>query len=78
MRITGIRLRRLRYPLVPAFTAAWDPEPRRVVEATLVFVDTDEDLTGIGSGDTMDGFERFAELFVGQDPLDVERHVSVL
>ena len=26
----------------------------------------------------MDGFERFEELFVGQDPLELERHVSVL
>jgi D-galactarolactone cycloisomerase len=78
VRITGIRLRRLRYPLEPPFAAAWDPAPRRAVEATLVFVDTDEGLTGIGSGDTMDGFERYAELFVGQDPLAVERHVSVL
>ena len=78
MRITGIRLRRLRYPLDPPFSAAWDPEPRHAVEATLVFVDTDEGIAGIGSGDTMDGFERFIELFVGRDPLDIARHVSVL
>jgi L-alanine-DL-glutamate epimerase-like enolase superfamily enzyme len=43
-----------------------------------VYVDTDEGLTGIGSGDTMDGFERYAHFFVGEDPLDVERHVRVL
>ncbi len=78
MRITGVRLRRLRYPLDPPFAPAWDPEPRRAFEATLVYVDTDEGLTGIGSGDTMDGFDRYAELFVGRDPLDVERHVRVL
>jgi L-alanine-DL-glutamate epimerase-like enolase superfamily enzyme len=52
--------------------------PRRAAEATLVYVDTDEGLTGIGSGDTMDGFERYAELFVGRDPLEIERHVAVL
>lgn len=78
MRITGVRLRRLRLPLDPPFVAAWDPEPRRAFEATLVLVDTDEGLTGIGSGDTMDGFERWAPLFVGHDPLDLERHVRVL
>jgi L-alanine-DL-glutamate epimerase-like enolase superfamily enzyme len=78
VRITAIRLRRLRYPLEPPFRAAWDPEPRRALEATLVFVDTDEGLTGIGSGDTMDGFERFAQLFVGGDPLAIDRHVAVL
>ncbi len=78
MKITGVRLRRLSYPLDPPFEPAWDPEPRRAFEATIVYVDTDEGLTGIGSGDTMDGFERYAELFVGRDPLDVERHVRVL
>jgi D-galactarolactone cycloisomerase len=78
VRITGIRLRRLRCPLDPPFEAAWDPEPRRALEATLVFVETDEGLTGAGSGDTMDGFERFAELFIGWDPLEIERHVSIL
>ena len=78
MRIAGIRLRRLRYPLEPSFAAAWDPQPRRALEATIVYVDTDEGLTGIGSGDTMDGFERYAELFVGRDPLDIDRHVRVL
>ena len=78
MLITGIRLRRLRYPLDPPFEAAWDPDPRRALEATLVLVETDEGLTGIGSGDTMDGFERYEGLFVGRDPLDLERHVSVL
>ena len=78
MKITGIRLRRLRLPLDPPFQPAWDPEPRRGFEATLVYVDTDEGLTGIGSGDTMDGFERYADLFVGRDALDIERHVRVL
>ena len=78
MRITGIRLRRLRLPLDPPFEPAWDPEPRRSFEATLAYVETDEGLTGIGSGDTMDGFERYADLFVGHDPLDIEHHVRVL
>jgi L-alanine-DL-glutamate epimerase-like enolase superfamily enzyme len=78
VRIAGIRLRRLRLPLDPPFVAAWDPEPRRQLEATLVYVDTDDGLTGIGSGDTMDGFERYADLFVGEDALDLGRHVRVL
>ncbi|MGH3040740.1 MAG: mandelate racemase/muconate lactonizing enzyme family protein [Gaiellaceae bacterium] len=78
MRITEIRLRRLVHPLEPPFVAAWDPTPRRALEATLVFVSTDEGLTGIGSGDTMDGFGRFSGLFLGRDPLDLERHVRVL
>ena len=46
--------------------------------ATLVEVETDEGVTGIGSGDTMDGFEAYAHLFVGQDPLRIARHVRAL
>src|SRR4029077_18682051 len=30
------------------------------------------------SGDTMDGFEQFADLFIGQDPLHIARHVRAL
>jgi D-galactarolactone cycloisomerase len=78
VKITALRLRRLRFPLDPPFHAAWDPEPRRALEATLLYVDTDEGLTGIGSGDTMDGFERYAGLFVGRDALDLDRHARVL
>jgi L-alanine-DL-glutamate epimerase-like enolase superfamily enzyme len=78
VRITAIRMRRLRLPLDPPFRAAWDPVPRTELEATLVLVETDEGLTGIGSGDTMDGFERYEHLFVGRDPLDLERHVRAL
>lgn len=78
MKIERVRLERRSIELGPPFHAAWDPEPRRSFEATLVLVETDEGLTGIGSGDTMDGFKRYEHLFVGQDPLAVERHVAVL
>jgi len=78
MKITRIRLDRLVEPLDPPFLAAWDPVPRRSFAATIVRVETDEGVVGIGSGDTMDGFEAFEHLFVGQDPLAVARHVRVL
>jgi D-galactarolactone cycloisomerase len=78
VRINAIRTRRLCLPLEPPFDAAWDPIPRRSLEATLVFVETDEGLIGVGSGDTMDGFARFEHLFVGEDPLVIDRHVRVL
>jgi L-alanine-DL-glutamate epimerase-like enolase superfamily enzyme len=78
MRITAIRLQRLRVPLDPPFEAAWDPAPRTVFPVTLVRVETDEGVVGIGSGDTMDGFEAFEHLFVGGDPLAIARHVRVL
>ena len=78
MKITAIRLERRALDLDPPFLAAWDPEPRRRFAATLVFVETDEGLTGVGSGDTMDGFEAYEHLFVDRDPLDLERHVRAL
>ncbi len=78
MRITRIRLDRLVLPLDPAFDAAWDPVPRRSFPATIVRVETDEGIVGLGSGDTMDGFDAYAHLFVGEDPLAVARHVRTL
>ncbi len=78
MRITGIRLRRLQIELDPPFNAAWDPIPRRSFGATLVLVDTDEGVTGVGSGDTMEGFEAYFHLFLGEDPLRIARHVRIL
>ena len=78
MRITAIRCQRLRLPLEPPFLAAWDPVPRRVFEATIVRVSTDEGPVGIGSGDTMAGFEEFEHLFIGEDPFAIARHARTL
>ncbi len=78
MKITAIRIDRLRVPLDPPFPAAWDPIPRTSFPVTIVRVETDDGVVGIGSGDTMDGFEAFEDLFVGKDPLAIEHHVRVL
>jgi L-alanine-DL-glutamate epimerase-like enolase superfamily enzyme len=78
VKITRIRVERLRLPLDPPFFASWDPVPRRHFDATLVRVDTDEGITGVGSGDTMAGFSGYADLFIGTDPLRIARHVRVL
>jgi L-alanine-DL-glutamate epimerase-like enolase superfamily enzyme len=78
MKITAIRLDRMRFPLDPPFYAAWDPVPRRHFDATLVRVETDEGITGFGSGDTMDAFEPFADLFTGKDPLRIADHVRTI
>jgi L-alanine-DL-glutamate epimerase-like enolase superfamily enzyme len=78
VKITAIRLTRMRLPLDPPFYAAWDPEPRRHFDATLVRVETDEGVTGYGSGDTMDGFEPFEPLFTGRDPLRIAEHVKTI
>jgi D-galactarolactone cycloisomerase len=78
VKITAIRLDRMRLPLDPPFYAAWDPVPRRHFDATLVRVETDEGITGYGSGDTMDGFEPFESLLVGRDPLAIADHVRTI
>ena len=78
MKITGITMRRLRLPLDPPFHAAWDPVPRTRFDATVVRVDTDEGVVGVGSGDTMDGFDPYRELFVGKNPMHMSRHVRAL
>jgi D-galactarolactone cycloisomerase len=78
MKISAIRIERLSVPLDPPFPAAWDPVPRTAFPVTLVRVETDEGVVGIGSGDTMDGFAPFEHLFVGQDPLAITRHVRAL
>jgi D-galactarolactone cycloisomerase len=78
VKITGIELERLRLPLDPPFLAAWDPEPRRSFDATIVRVRTDEGLTGIGSGDTMSGFAEFEHLFVGREALAPAAHARTL
>jgi L-alanine-DL-glutamate epimerase-like enolase superfamily enzyme len=75
MKITAIRLTRMVLPLDPPFNAAWDPEPRTSFPATLVEVDTDEGITGVGSGDTMDGFEAYEHLFIGTDPMAILNQV---
>ena len=78
MKVTAIRLMRMRLPLDPPFHAAWDPVPRRHFDATLVRVETDEGVTGYGSGDTMSGFEPFEPLFTGRDPLSIANHVKTI
>lgn len=78
MKIERIELLRAVLPLDPPFDAAWDPVPRQTFAATVVKVTTDEGVVGYGSGDTMDGFEEFVDLFLGQDPLQIARHVRSL
>jgi D-galactarolactone cycloisomerase len=78
VKITSIRLDRMRLPLDPPLRAAWDPVPRRAFDATLVRVETDDGVTGYGSGDTMDGFAPYEGLFLGRDPGQIARHVRTL
>lgn len=76
--ITRIDITHHQLPLDPAFPASWDPQPRTKFPATIVRVHDDEGRQGIGSGDAMYGFADYQRYFIGQDPLDLERHATVL
>jgi L-rhamnonate dehydratase len=78
MKIAAIEISHHRLPLEPPFKASWDGRARRQFDATVVRVRTDEGLEGWGSGDLMVGFDGHEELFIGQDPLRLERHHTVL
>ena len=56
MKITGIEIKQYAKPLDPPSLASWDPNPRVKFASTIVYVYTDEGITGIGSGDLMTGF----------------------
>ncbi len=78
MRITSISITHHRLPLDPPFHASWDTRPRTHFDATIVRVETDEGLVGVASGDTMTGFAGHESLFIGEDPLALERHYRIL
>lgn len=75
MQITDIEVARYELPLDPPFHAAWDPDPRRSLPATVLRVRTDAGLTGVASGDTVGDLERHRGHFVGTDPLRLEQQV---
>ncbi|MEJ8824433.1 mandelate racemase/muconate lactonizing enzyme family protein [Variovorax humicola] len=77
-RITHIEITHHQLVLDPPFPASWDTRPRTHFPATVLRVHDDEGRTGIGSGDAMYGFSDYAHLFIGTDPLDLERHHAVL
>ena len=76
--ITRIEISHHRLPLDPPFPAAWDPRPRTHFPATVVRVHDDTGHVGVGSGDAMYGFGDFESFFLGEDPLDLDRHGAVL
>ncbi len=76
--ITRIEISHHRLPLDPPFAAAWDPRPRTHFPATIVRVHDDQGHVGVGSGDAMYGFADYEAWFIGEDPLDLDRHGAVL
>jgi L-alanine-DL-glutamate epimerase-like enolase superfamily enzyme len=77
-RIASIEVSQHRLNYSPPFHASWDTKPREHFDATIVRVATDTGLVGLGSGDLMIGFAGHEPLFIGQDPLLLERHHRVL
>jgi len=76
--IARIDISHHRLPLDPPFPASWDTRPRTHFPATIVRVTDSDGRVGVGSGDAMYGFEDYGDLFLGRDPLDLERHHAVL
>jgi len=76
--IERIEVSRHRLPLDPPFVAAWDSRPRDAFEVAIVRVTTADGAVGIGVGGGLEGIERFYDLFMGHDPLDLDRHAAVL
>ena len=76
--ITKIQITHHRLPLDPPFPASWDTRPRTHFPATIVRVFDDAGRCGVGSGDSMYGFDDYESYFIGQDPLNIDRHAAVL
>ena len=78
MKIAAIEITRHRIPLDPPVPVSWDSRPRESFAINLVRVRTDQGLEGVAAGDSMGGFAEHADLFLGRDPRDIERHHAVL
>ncbi len=76
--IEAVEVTQHRLAFDPPFRASWDSRPRHHWDATIVRVRTRDGLEGVGSGDYMLGFAGHEHLFVGQDPLAIERHSRTL
>ena len=76
--IARIEITHHQLPLDPPFPASWDTRPRTQFPATIVRVFDDQGRCGVGSGDAMYGFADYERYFIGQDPLDVDRHAAAI
>ena len=73
MKITDIHIQHHRIDVEPPYPAAWDSVPRGSFAASIVRVETDAGVVGIGSGDTCFGFEEaYKQYFIGQDLDDID------
>lgn len=73
MKITDLRVRAFDFSHEPAFDPTWQPAATSTHRISIVQIDTDEGITGIGSGGVLMSQLSAARLFlVGQDPLAIE------
>jgi L-alanine-DL-glutamate epimerase-like enolase superfamily enzyme len=77
-RIERITISHHQLELDPPFPASWDSQPRRRFPATVVRVEDSAGRVGIGGGEPLYGFDDHRPLFIGADPLDLERHSAIL
>lgn len=77
-KITEIEITQHQFPLDPPFAPSWSSKPRTKFDATIVRVRTDQGAEGVGTGDYMLGFAGHEHLFIGEDPLRLERHFRVI
>lgn len=78
MKIASITVTHHNLPLDPPYQASFDTRPKTGHAMSLVRVTTDEGVTGIGAGHAMRDFTGHEDLFIGEDPLRLERHYRVL
>jgi D-galactarolactone cycloisomerase len=73
MTIRSVGTRTYRFPLDPPFRAAWDPQPRTHVDATLVTVTAEDGTVGHASGgDGLPDADLLTRLLAGVDALSLE------
>ena len=79
MKITDLRIRAFDFNHEPAFDPTWQPAATGTHRISIVEVDTDEGITGVGSGGTLLPYASAARLLaIGQDPLAIERAFPTL
>ena len=78
MKIASLETRVYRYPLDPPFAAAWDPEPRRHQDATVVVVRSDDGVEGYASGDAVPDRDLVGRLLVGREAEDTRSIHGIL
>ncbi|HJU52723.1 MAG TPA: mandelate racemase/muconate lactonizing enzyme family protein [Acidimicrobiia bacterium] len=77
MRIASLEARSYRYPLDPPFLAAWDPNPRRFFNETIVIVATEEGVSGYCGGASLPDVDLLATLLVGASAEETDRVLAL-